>query len=78
LRDGAHGLLVVEDTGPGIPPASRELVFDRHVRLDDKTEGSGLGLAIVRDIAAAHGAKVAIDEREGGGALFSIRFPAAG
>jgi two-component system sensor histidine kinase TctE len=78
LRDGAHGLLMVEDTGPGIPPASRELVFDRHVRLDDKTEGSGLGLAIVRDIAAAHGAKVAIDEREGGGALFSIRFPAAG
>jgi two-component system sensor histidine kinase TctE len=77
LREGAHGLLVIEDTGPGIPAASRELVFGRHVRLDDKTEGSGLGLAIVRDIAAAHGAQVALDEREGGGVRFSIRFQAA-
>ncbi len=76
LRDGGQGLLVVEDSGPGIPPASRELVFSRYVRLDDKTHGSGLGLAIVRDIASAHGAQVAIDERAGGGALFSIRFPA--
>ena len=73
-RDGRHGLLVVEDSGPGIPAASRELVFARFVRLDDKTSGSGLGLAIVRDIAAAHGAQVAIDERPGGGALFSVRF----
>jgi two-component system sensor histidine kinase TctE len=75
--DGEHGWLAVEDSGPGIPAASRELVFGRFVRLDDKTSGSGLGLAIVRDIAAAHGAQVAIDERGGGGALLSVRFPAA-
>ena len=75
--DAEHGWLAVEDSGPGIPPASRELVFGRFVRLDDKTSGSGLGLAIVRDIAAAHGAQVAIDERAGGGAVFSVRFPAA-
>ncbi len=75
--DGEHGWLAVEDSGPGIPAASRELVFGRFVRLDDKTSGSGLGLAIVRDIAAAHGAQVAIDERAGGGAVFSVRFPAA-
>jgi two-component system sensor histidine kinase TctE len=67
---------VVEDSGPGIPPASRELVFGRFVRLDDKTSGSGLGLAIVRDIAAAHGAQLGIDERAGGGAVFTVRFPA--
>jgi two-component system sensor histidine kinase TctE len=75
-RDGGHGTLVVEDSGPGIPPASRELVFGRFVRLDDKTSGSGLGLAIVRDIAAAHGAQLGIDERAGGGAVFTVRFPA--
>jgi two-component system sensor histidine kinase TctE len=75
--DGEHGWLEVEDSGPGIPAASRELVFGRFVRLDDKTSGSGLGLAIVRDIAAAHGAQVAIDERSGGGALLSVRFPGA-
>jgi two-component system sensor histidine kinase TctE len=37
------GLLTVEDNGPGIPPAKREQVFSRYVRLDDKTHGSGLG-----------------------------------
>ena len=74
-RDGGRGVLLVEDSGPGIPAASRERVFSRFVRLDDKTHGSGLGLAIVRDIAAAHGARVAIDDRPGGGALLSISFP---
>jgi two-component system sensor histidine kinase TctE len=76
-RDGGpagQGWLVVEDSGPGIPAASRELVFSRFVRLDDKTSGSGLGLAIVRDIAAAHGARVTIGERAGGGAVFTVRF----
>jgi two-component system sensor histidine kinase TctE len=75
--DGQFGMLLVEDSGPGIAPARREQVFARFVRLDDKTTGSGLGLAIVRDIAAAHGARVAIDGRESGpGAIFSVRFPA--
>ncbi|SFU63396.1 sensor histidine kinase [Pseudoduganella namucuonensis] len=70
------GLLEVEDSGPGIPPARREAVFNRFVRLDDKTTGSGLGLAIVRDIAAAHGAAIAVGAGPSGqGALFSVRFP---
>ena len=74
-------VLEVEDSGPGIAPALREAVFKRYVRLDDKVAGSGLGLAIVRDIAAAHGARIAIASASGGqagqGALFSVRFPAA-
>jgi two-component system sensor histidine kinase TctE len=73
---GSGGLLAVEDSGPGIPPAKREAVFSRFVRLDDKTTGSGLGLAIVRDIATAHGAKLSLDSGAGGrGALFSVTFP---
>ena len=76
-RDGPCGLLLVEDSGPGIAPAKRELVFSRFARLDDKTTGSGLGLAIVRDIASAHGAAIAIDSgADGRGAVFSVRFPA--
>ena len=68
------GLLTVEDNGPGIPPAKREQVFSRYVRLDDKTHGSGLGLAIVRDIAAVHGAVLTIADGAGGrGVLFSVR-----
>ncbi|MYM66939.1 sensor histidine kinase [Pseudoduganella sp. FT55W] len=69
------GLLTVEDNGPGIPPAKREQVFSRYVRLDDKTHGSGLGLAIVRDIAVVHGAKLTIsDPANGQGALFTVKF----
>lgn len=69
------GLLAVEDNGPGIPPARREQVFSRYVRLDDKTHGSGLGLAIVRDIATVHGATLAVGDGAGGrGALFSVHF----
>ncbi|HEV7813686.1 MAG TPA: sensor histidine kinase [Janthinobacterium sp.] len=74
--DGQAGVLAVEDSGPGIPPAKRELVFNRFVRLDDKTTGSGLGLAIVRDIASAHGAAIGVDAPASGqGAVFSVRFP---
>ncbi|KQV80781.1 histidine kinase [Massilia sp. Root351] len=69
-------VLEVEDSGPGIAPALREAVFRRYVRLDDTIAGSGLGLAIVRDIAAAHGARIAVASPAGGqGALFSVRFP---
>jgi two-component system, OmpR family, sensor histidine kinase TctE len=71
------GMLTVEDSGPGIPPAKRAAVFQRFQRLDQKTTGSGIGLAIVRDIATAHGASVAIDSAASGqGALFSVYFPA--
>jgi len=73
---GSGGMLSVEDSGPGIPPAKREAVFSRFVRLDDKTTGSGLGLAIVRDIVTAHGARLSLDAGAGGkGALFAVIFP---
>jgi two-component system sensor histidine kinase TctE len=52
-------LMEVEDSGPGIPPAERERVFDRFYRvLGAPADGSGLGLAIVREIAQKHGATV--------------------
>jgi two-component system sensor histidine kinase TctE len=70
------GMLAIEDSGPGIAPAKRELVFERFVRLDDKSSGSGLGLAIVHDIAVAHGASLEIKAPPSGrGMLFCVRFP---
>ncbi len=74
--EGNAALFTVEDSGPGIPPARRAAVFERYVRLDDKTTGSGLGLAIVRDIAQAHGAAVTLDDAAGGGTRVSVRFAA--
>jgi two-component system sensor histidine kinase TctE len=76
FRDGQHGVLEVEDSGPGIAAAERERVFNRFTRLDDSTMGSGLGLAIVRDIALAHGARAGVTVgKNGAGALFRVKFP---
>ncbi|PWF41592.1 sensor histidine kinase [Massilia glaciei] len=76
--EGGAGLLRVEDSGPGIAPHRRVLVFNRYVRLDEKSSGSGLGLAIVRDIALAHGAEIALGDHAGGaGLVVTVRFPRA-
>ncbi|MBQ5950276.1 HAMP domain-containing sensor histidine kinase, partial [Massilia sp. ST3] len=75
-EEQGEAVFAVEDTGPGIPAARRAQVFERFVRLDDKTAGSGLGLAIVRDIAAAHGARVELGDGPGGrGTRVAVRFP---
>jgi signal transduction histidine kinase len=72
-----NALLVVEDTGPGIPAADRARVFDRFFRLPgSRAEGSGLGLAIVRQVADAHGAAIELGEGAGGkGLRVTVRFP---
>ncbi len=56
-------VLIVEDSGPGIAPSERELVFQPFYRtLGTDTDGSGLGLAIVQEIATQHGAEIQIGE----------------
>ena len=76
LSLSAEGVLTVDDDGPGIPPAERDRVFDRFVRLDDARArdagGSGLGLAIVREIVRSHGGIVTASESPLGGARFTI------
>jgi two-component system, OmpR family, sensor kinase len=70
-------VLVVRDTGPGIPAAERATVFERFARgRDAAAPGSGLGLAIVRRIAERHGATVALDDGPGGrGLAATVSFP---
>jgi signal transduction histidine kinase len=76
--DGATRLLV-SDTGPGIPDAAKERVFEPFEQLEDvrhkRGAGVGLGLALVKRIAAALGAEVALESREGAGSRFSVTFP---
>ena len=71
--------LAVEDTGPGIPEAERELVFERFYRAPDSAgEGCGLGLAIVREIAQSHGAEIRLGTGPNGtGTAVQIAFPRA-
>ena len=72
-------MLTVEDDGPGIPPADRERVFDRFVRLDASRSrgegGSGLGLAIVRELVRSAGGSVRVDASPLGGARFTVSLP---
>lgn len=57
----------VEDSGIGIAPDERELVFERFYRvLGTGAEGTGLGLAIVRSIAEVHRARVSLEQNPGG------------
>lgn len=61
---------VVADSGPGIPEADRETVFDRGY--STSTDGTGFGLAIVEEIVDAHGWDVNVRESDLGGAAFAI------
>ncbi len=72
--------MTVRDHGPGIDPAHLPHIFDRFYRAPEARTmpGSGLGLAIVKQVADGHGATVTVTTAPGGGALFKLRFPAAG
>ncbi len=71
----------VEDDGPGIPLAQRNLVFEPFYRVETsrsrETGGSGLGLAIAKQIAVSHGGTISIGDSTLGGALFLVRLPIA-
>ncbi len=78
--DREHVVFEVEDDGPGIPEAERELVFERFYRvLGTQADGSGLGLAIVREIAREHDARVTLVDASPGrtppGTRAIVEFP---
>ena len=61
IERNSHAVLIVTDTGGGIPAAERERVFDRfYRRMGTNLSGSGLGLAIARNIALAHRASISL------------------
>lgn len=79
-------VLQVEDSGPGIPEAERELVFQPFYRaLGTNVDGSGLGLPIVQEIAQQHGAEITLEDAHPGhtppgtrvAVRFALREPAA-
>jgi signal transduction histidine kinase len=76
--EGREIILMVEDDGPGVPPAERERIFQRFTRLDEARSrhngGTGLGLAIVKEIAERHGGTVCVENADPG-ARFVVRLP---
>jgi two-component system, OmpR family, sensor kinase len=69
----------VSDTGPGVPEADQQRIFERFARgaqPGPRSEGAGLGLSIVRAIAVAHGGTVLLDSAPGRGAAFTVVVPA--
>jgi two-component system sensor histidine kinase HydH len=75
-REGPAGCEVrFTDTGPGIPPESRDRVLEPF--FTTRHRGTGLGLAIVRRVAQAHGGNASIDCPAGGGTVVSVTLPLA-
>jgi signal transduction histidine kinase len=64
----------IDDTGPGVDPATRRRLFEPLITT--KERGIGLGLALCKRIAERHGGGISYSERPGGGARFTLRLPA--
>jgi len=78
-RDGAI-VISLSDSGPGIPQAEIDRIFEPFVRLPGTriAPGHGLGLTLVRQVARAHGGRVRAETASGGGAVFHIEIPDPG
>jgi signal transduction histidine kinase len=71
---GGRVALSVTDSGPGVPDAERETVFNRFVRFDTGGRG-GLGLAIAKTFVEAHDEQIWVEEGPDGGARFVFTMP---
>ncbi|MDX2192044.1 MAG: sensor histidine kinase KdpD [Gemmatimonadales bacterium] len=70
--------VTVADRGPGVPAAEREAIFEKFHRAAGGAGGTGLGLAICRGIVTAHGGRIRVEPRDGGGAAFRFTLPMVG
>jgi two-component system sensor histidine kinase KdpD len=77
--EGEAVRVVIDDTGPGLPPGPPEQLFAKFQRGRGESDvgGAGLGLAICRAIIEAHGGRISAAQRPGGGARFIFTLPTA-
>jgi two-component system sensor histidine kinase ChvG len=80
-KEGPRVLVMVDDDGPGIPPENLESVFSRFYTERPAEHGfgknSGLGLSIARQIVEGAGGRIWAENREAGGARFTVELPLA-
>ena len=76
------GMVKIADTGVGIAPEARELIFEPFYRVNKSRSrefgGAGIGLSLVKAILKRHGALIAVDANEPQGSVFTITFPKDG
>lgn len=81
-REGDDLLLIVSDTGIGIPADKLALIGQPFMQVQNeytrKYEGTGLGLSLVKGLVALHGGSLVIESRPGEGTVITIRVPADG
>ncbi len=80
LRPATSIRVVVEDRGPGIPAAERELLFERFYRGSRSGQrtantGTGLGLSLVAEHVRLHGGRVSVEDNPGRGSRFVVELP---
>jgi len=68
-------VVLIDDDGPGIPPARREAALTRGGRLDETTPGTGLGLDIVREIAELYRGKLRLEDSPLAGLRARLELP---
>jgi len=82
VEDGQNVIILVEDTGSGIPAEHLPHVFDRFYRVDSSREreagGTGLGLSLVRAIVEAHQGTVSIASDVRRGTTVTVKLPSGG
>ncbi|MFH0803301.1 MAG: sensor histidine kinase KdpD [bacterium] len=76
-REGDSLRVAIADQGPGIPEADRERIFDKFYRVysPHQVSGTGLGLSICKGIVEAHGGRIWVETRPGGGSVFVFTLP---
>ena len=70
--------IVIEDSGPGIPPENLKKVFDPFFTTKPVGKGTGLGLYLSRKIVESHGGTLTVESKPGKGAAFTVRLPLSG
>ena len=77
--EGQECLVTIADTGVGIAPEQRELVFEPFYRVNKSRSrefgGAGIGLSLVKTILKQHGASITVSENTPQGSVFTIRIP---
>lgn len=78
-NSSAQAVFRITNTGPGIPAGHENRVFERFYRADpsrsSETSGSGLGLSICREIVAAHGGQMWLEQSKSGWTAFTVEMP---